>query len=100
MVRLKPGSTRKPPRRRLRFGPRVCSGRVRVASLMPLLTIDLVKAAAVVEMRGLGFLPAAEGIVDGDQLEGWKLAGVLARDVRIAWAVEIARDDVLALLGV
>ena len=67
---------------------------------MPLLTVDLIKAAAVGEMRGLGFLPAAEGIVDGDQLEGWKLAGVLARDLRIARAVEIARDDVLALRGV
>src|ERR1700733_661719 len=76
------------------------SGSASAALLAWLLAIDLVEAAAIVEMRGLGLLPTPEGIVDGYQFERRKLAGVPGGDFRIARTIEIMRDDLLALLGV
>src|SRR6202023_1680461 len=76
------------------------SGNASGALLAVLLAIDLVEAAAIVEMRGLGLVPTPESIVDGYQFERRKLAGIPGGDFRIARPIEILRNDFLALLGV
>src|SRR3954462_8820683 len=82
---------------------------LRLRSLGPLLKpsdsarsvlVDLIEDAAVGEMFPLRLGPAAEHIVDREQLELCKGVFVFLRDVRIARTVEIARGDLLTFLGV
>ena len=51
--------------------------------------LDLVKNAAVGEMDLLGVTPAAEDLVDGDQLGLGKLFGILGGDLGILRTVEV-----------
>ena len=83
--------------RRLPAAPRGGSGKLRAASLIALLAVDLVEGTAVVEVRGLRLLPAAEGVVYGHQLQRWELARVLFGDLGIARARRLLRASVLAL---
>jgi len=45
--------------------------------------VNLIEDAAVREMRLLGLLPAAEHVIDGDELHVDELFGVLGRHGRI-----------------
>src|SRR4051794_24205545 len=60
--------------------------------------IDLVEGAVVVEMGLLGLLPAAEDLVNREQSDLGQLGGMLLRDGRVARAVEVLGDDLLALV--
>ena len=72
IVSRNPGSTRRRPALRLK-----CASYRRAPGL-----VDLVEGAAVGEVRLLRRLPAAERLVDGEELHARELALVLGRDLR------------------
>ena len=53
------------------------------------MTEDLVEHATVGEVRLVGFLPAAEYVVDREQLDLGKRAGVLLGHVGLPWTIEV-----------
>ena len=59
--------------------------------------IDLVEHATVAEMRLLSGLPAAEDLVNREQLNFWELTFVLSGNLRQTWPVEILGGDLLPL---
>src|SRR4051812_4359268 len=63
---------------------------------VPLLRIDLVEHTGIVKVRRLRLLPAAEHIVDGEQLDFGEIAFVLPGDRRIARPIMVLRGDFLA----
>src|SRR4051812_45744211 len=61
---------------------------------------DLVVGAAVVEMRLLGGLPAAEQLVDGEGVDLREILGVRRQHLRVARAQVVLRGDLLAFVGI
>ena len=66
----------------------------------PISSTNLVEAAAVGEVRLLRLLPAAEGVVDGYQLELGELLGVLRATLAWVGGGSNAWRNLLAFLGV
>ena len=81
-VSLKPGSTRL-----LSFGEHSVQ-------------INLVENAAVGKVSLLRLCPAAEFLVNGDELHLAEIGGVFGGDGRVARAVKILRRDFLAFVGI
>src|SRR5688572_18066701 len=75
-----------------------CSRRSRPALILFL--VDLIKYAAVGEMGGLRFRPAAKGAVDGDELQLWELRAVFLQRRFGAWTIEVFADEILCFLRI
>src|SRR5262249_17410938 len=58
---------------------------------------DLIEHAAICDMDLRRGRPAAEIMLDGEELERVELPDITLRDARITWAIEIARLDILGL---
>src|SRR5688572_18062762 len=73
--------------------PRARPGPRRERACRPLLAVDAVEAAAVAEVLLLRLRPAAEHLVDGEQLDRGELRRVLRRHLRVARPVVVPRGD-------
>ena len=62
--------------------------------------IELIEDTAVVEVNLLRLLPAAEHLVDGEEIHLGELPDVLGRDLGIARPVVVLAGEILAFLAV